>query len=317
MPSFVDRCGSCHRPLYAEEGISGGCDCPDRDLRILLARQRVANTSKAPSDFASSFMASEAQQPPLDMTLLMSEAGRNELRYAQQLAGFPRIPPQIRQAQTTPENDDVSFEPTAFEDDIDLGGGDVDWTGSWDQTSRHNARTASAARSMDAVDLSAMWMQGSDVPYTPDQLIAPEALDDFDFNTRDLVVDAPSRQGGGASSGRFRVDGTPPPRIPFNGGLVGQGPMVESSRVRNGRFPVLREQGARPPPPPRTDFLDQMRAELDTPWPRQGGSPIPRQSEAPRPPPVRSALEQARALQQSKPTGTSVYDLIRKNPLGK
>jgi hypothetical protein len=308
MPSFVDRCGSCHQPMYAEENVSGGCNCPDRELRILLARQRVHNNSKAPADFASSFMAGEtqqAQQPSLDMTLLMSEAGRNELHYAQQLARFPRTNPPIRQAQTTPENDDVSFEPAASEDDIDLGG-DVDWTGSWDQSTHHNTRTASVARSMDAIDLSAMWMQGSGVPFTHDQLVSPEA-DGFDFDTRDLVVDAPSRQGGGASSGRFRVDGTPPPRIPFNRGIVGQGPMVESSRVRNGRFPVLREQG--PPPAPITDFIDQMRAELD--------APRPRQPEAPRPPPVRSALAQARALQQSKPKGTSIYDLIRKNPLGR
>jgi hypothetical protein len=331
MPNPIDRCGACQQPLYVEDNIPGGCGCPDRDFRVLLAQQRHRNNT-GNEDFASTFVAASAPPPNLsevDPGLLMSAAGRSEFEAAQQLAG-PSFRAAIAQGlrgrtehvaflddqtffgheartMTDTANPNVSSprqaQPVApVDDEIDLDAGD-EWTGNWDGPSRHQARVASTAAQMADVDLAAMWMQGTGIPFDRSQLVAPGG-DGFEFDTGELAVDTSAYpRGGGVGGGRFRVDAAPPPRPAFNRGLVNnQGPMTEATRVRGGRFAVLREQA----PAPAPNIFDQVRADFAAPPP-----PPPRPE--PRTAPV-SAVQQARAV-QAKPRGPSVYDLIRSNPL--
>jgi hypothetical protein len=312
MPNAIDRCASCQQPLYVEEHVAGGCDCSDRDLRILLAQQRQRNNSGNP-DFASAFMASG---PPdlssIDPGILMSAAGRSEFEGAKQLAG-PRGRTQVMavlddEAPFTASNAPQPVGPTHHQDDgigwdLDAADGGNDWTGNWQDHGRHNARVASVASAMDNTDLAAMWMQGTGIPFDPAQLAAPGG-DGFEFDTELAVDTSAYPRGGGASGPRFRVDGAPPARPAFDRGLVNDmGPTTVAARVgRDGRFPVLREQ---PVPRPRVqDIFDQVRAQaarIDAP-----ARPEPR-------PPV-SAIQQARDI-QARSRGPSVYDLIRSSPL--
>ena len=328
MPNPIDRCGACQQPLFVEENIVGACNCHDRDLRILLAQQRHRNTT-GNEDFASSFMTASAAPPNLgevDPGLLMSAAGRSEFEAARQLAGPPltfRSAAERLRGRTEVAvmfDDDASFGREArtmadtnpnvssprqaqpvgpVDDEIDLDAGD-EWTGTWEDQPRHQARVASVAARMDNVDLAAMWMQGTGIPFDRSQLAAPDHLDDFSFDTGEMAVDTTNYpRGGGVGGGRFRVDRDPPPRTSFNRTRLAQDG-VEIGRIgRGGRFE------ARPLPPPPPSIFDQVRAEAAPP-------PPPR--EAPRAPV--SAVQQARDL-QAKPRGPSVYDLIRRNPLGK
>jgi hypothetical protein len=309
MPNAIDRCGSCGQSVYLEENVEGGCGCPERDFRILLARQRERNNS-GKADFASAFMASG---PPdisqVDPGLLMSAAGRNEFEAARQLSAFQGIsqaaPPAREAAQEVLLNDlqelnNVTAETMDTGDDIDLGGGD-DWTGlGSQQPERHMARVASVAQQMDGTDLAAMWMQGTGIPFDRSQLAAPDHLDDFQFDT-ELAMDTPGPRGGGggAVGGRFRVDGGPPPRPAFDRGMINaQGPTVEAARVR-GRFAVLREAGPREPVGTRPP----------------GVRPVERSEPASPRAPV-SAVQQAREL-QARSRGPSVYERLRDNPFKK
>lgn len=307
MPTALDRCSSCRQPVYAEEGVSGGCNCPDHDLRVLLAEQRLRNNKGNP-DFAASLMAPVPALAEVDPGLLMSAAGRNEFEAARSLT-FQAVQG-VRTREAAMFDDVANWgppgqpEPVPPQDDEIQLGGDDDWTGEWQDRPRHNARVASVAARMDQVDLAAMWMQGTGIPFDRAQLATPDHLDDFQFDTGDLgtvdVSNYPRGGGGGGSGGRFRVDQPTPPRAAFNRGLVNdQGPMREAGRARG--FAILRETGPgayqRPAAPP---------ASLPTPTP-----PSPYE----RPAPV-SAVEQARAL-QSRPRGPSVYDLIRNSPLRK
>jgi hypothetical protein len=317
MPNPIDRCAACQQPLYIEANVAGGCDCQDRDFRILLAQQRHRN-STGNEDFASAFVAA----PPPDLSevdpgILMSAAGRSEYENAQQLRGRTRFVAHLDDAavfgptagtvtddaRTMLENssygppaEDVFAQEPMVEEEED------DWTGlsaSQQQHHRHNARVANVAARMDNVDLAAMWLEGTGIPFDRAQLAAP-AGDGFEFDTGEMAVDtAAYPRGGGVGGGRFRVDGGRPPRTAFNREMINnQGPMTEGGRVR-GRFAVLREQQ----PAPEVNFA-AIRAEAAPPPPR----------EAPRAP--TSAVQQARAL-QSTSKGPSVYDLIRRNPLGK
>ncbi len=309
MPNAIDRCASCHQPVYVEANVQGGCDCNDRDFRVLLAQQRQRNNAGSP-DFAAAFVASIPNLNEIDPGLLMSAAGRSEYEGARQLAGPQGRPIRGRTEVVAILDDDQAFrasvpdernEPdtVSFDDGEGIDLDSDDWTGLSQHTAQsqgHNARVASTAARMDSVDLASMWMQGTGIPYDPSQLIAPGG-DGFEFDTGDFVVDARDtpRGGGGGSGARFRVDGGAPPRTPFNRDLVNdQGPMTEAARVRGGRFPILREvmvapriQAPRPPPPP---------------------------VEAPVRPAPRNAIAQAREM-QSRARGPSVYDLIRSNPL--
>lgn len=327
MPNPIDRCGACQQPVYVEENVAGGCGCPDRDFRVLLAQQRHRNNT-GNEDFASSFVASP---PPalteLDPSFLMSAAGRNEFEAARQLAGpsFRSTLAQGLRGRTEHVaflDDAADFGPTArtmadtnpnvssprqaqpvppVEDEIDLDSGD-EWTGQWEDHGRHNARVASTAAQMDSVDLSAMWLQGTGIPFDRSQLVTPDHLDDFQFDTGELAVDTTNYpRGGGVGGGRFRVDQAPPVRPAFNRSRVDDGG-VEIGRVgRGGRF---EGRPLPPPPPPQPNIFEQVRADFAAPPPPR---PEPRQA------PV-SAVQQARAL-QAKPRGPSVYDLIRSNPL--
>jgi hypothetical protein len=290
MPNAIDRCASCRQPLYLEDGVAGGCGCPDRELRVLLAQQKQRN-STGNTDFT------EVSPPDLsgiDPAFLLSAAGRSEFEAARQISGL------VPQAVPSPPMAAPEIDLGEADEGVDFDF-DGDWTGSWQDQTRHNARVASAANGMDNVDLAAMWMQGTGIPYDPSQLVSTDHLDDFQFDTGDLAVDASAYPRGGSSAApRFRVDAAPPSRPAFNRSLVNdQGPMVESARVRNGRFPVLRER----PQPQNVDVFDQVRTH-----------DVPAPSHESRPTAPMNAMQQARQL-QAKPKGPSVYDLIRNNPL--
>lgn len=324
MPNPIDRCGACQQPVYLEENVAGGCGCPDRDLRVLLAQQRHRNNT-GNEDFASAFVANTP--PPnlseVDPGILMSAAGRSEYENAQSLTRGLR-----GQTHLVAHLDDAAiFGPTAgtVTDDSrtmlensshgppaedvfaqqPMEEDEEDWTGlasSEPQRQRHNARVASVAAQMDSVDLAAMWLQGTGIPFDRSQLATPDHLDDFQFDTGELAVDTTNYpRGGGVGGGRFRVDQAPPVRPAFNRGRVADGG-VEIGRIgRGGRF---EGRPLPPPPPPQPTIFEQVRAEFEAPPPPR---PEPRQA------PV-SAVQQARAL-QAKPRGPSVYDLIRSNPL--
>ncbi len=257
----------------------------------------------------------------VDPAVLMSAAGRSEYEGARQLTAASDLSFQRAARQLRGRTEDVAFlddaqtftasqelaPPTADRPSNDDGIGfdlDGDWTGDWEGPQRHNARVASVARQVDSIDLAAMWMQGTGIPFDRSQLVA-EGGDGFEFDTGDFVVDASTRGGGGGggSAQRFRVDAPPPPRPAFNRALVNdQGPMTEAGRVRNGRFPILRETGPgayqRPPVPPA--FIERMERPYEPPPPPSA--------------PRGTAIQQARAM-QAKARGPSVYDLIRSDPL--
>lgn len=320
MPNPIDRCGACRQPLYVEANVPGGCDCHDRDFRILLAEQRRRNSS-GNEDFASSF--STLQDAPdlseIDPGLLMSAAGRNEFEAAQSLRPTvptlrktPATPASGRQTEAAMFDDSATWGPpgqtnpvTPQDDEIELG--DDDWTGDWNGSSRHNARVASSmAAGVADVDLSAMWMQGTGIPFDRTQLITPDHLDDFSFDTGEMRVDAGAYpRGGGVGGGRFRVDQAPPARGGFNNTTIPAAGGVEVSRIRAGRFQVVRERPARPEPPPPPSIFEQIRAEVAEP------APPPRQESRPL-----SAVQQAREV-QARSRGPSVYDRLRTNPFGK
>ena len=264
----------------------------------------------------------------IDPGLLMSAAGRNEYEGARQLAGPLRGRTQYASswpvgptAGTTvtddartmleehsfgpPSEDVYSQQPIEPEEDIDLGG-DEDWTGlaaSQQQHQRHNARVARTTQAMDQVDLAAMWMQGTGIPFDPGQLVAPGG-DGFEFDTGEMAVDAAYPRGGGGGGARFRVDGPAPQRQPFNRTRVDDGG-VEIGRIgRGGRF---EGRPPSPPAPPAPTIFEQVRVVYNSPRP-------PPPPEPPRPPV--SAVQQAREM-QSRSKGPSVYDLIRSNPLRK
>src|SRR5271166_5509170 len=190
MPNAIDRCSSCRQPVYVEEGVVGGCACQDRSFRILLAQQKQRNNA-GHMDFASSFVANEAPDlSNVNPALLMSAAGRHEFEAAQQLAGIRGRTQQAVMfddtshftAGTVTEDSRTMLENNSYgppaEDvfaqapvgDLDLSDEDGDWTGlSSNEPQRHNARVASVTNRMDGVDLAAMWMQGTGIPYDPSQ----------------------------------------------------------------------------------------------------------------------------------------------------
>ena len=241
----------------------------------------------------------QASAPPdlgqIDPGVLMSAAGRNEFNMARQASGQAFSPaPQMTQTQFSeraagcrcrytpctcqreartmleqnswgpPVEGDV-FSLEEAEEEVSFEDDEGDWTGLSSQApQRHQARVASAARRIDDLDLAAMWMQGTGIPYDRGQLAAPGG-DGFEFDTGEMNVDAVPRGGGGGggSGARFRVDGGAPRAPAFNRELINnQGPMVEGARVRG--FAVLRETGpgaTRPRP-------ERPQAERPAPTPR-------------------------------------------------
>jgi hypothetical protein len=312
MANRIDRCASCQLDVYLEEGVTNACACPERDFRILLHGQRQRNASTN-QDFPAVVMglhAAPSTLPEIDPGMLMSAAGRSEFEAAQQLRPGRPFPQQRQAMQRTAADNAIDamfsapYEPPMAEEepDIDLDG-DQDWTGDWRDTRQHNARVAS---SVAHVDLAAMWMQGTGIPYDPAQLASSGDADDFSFDTGEMDVSAANMPRGGGGGGRFRVDGGAPPRTAFNRELINsQGPMREATRVgQGGRFAVLREQEAARAPrvvEPQAVF-ENVRAAVAPPPP-----PVSMPTRAP------SALQQARQLQASshKP---SAYDMLRSNP---
>ena len=313
--------------MFIEENVTGACGCPERDLRILLAQQRQRNGASN-QDFASVVMSpsrNASSLPDLDPSMLLSAVGQNELLGAQQLR--PNVsaagcncrsrPCSCRsrgQTQHVAYADDAQFDNTLLDsgghvhapDDEGIDFGSGDWTGSWQEPRQHNARVAS----MGQVDLAAMWMQGTGIPYDPGQLHAPDHLDDFSFDTGEMNVDATSYpRGGGGGGQRFRVDGAAPARPTFDRSIINnQGPMREAARVgQNGRFAVLREQPPAPPPP---TIFEQVARDAGVPY---RAPPTPDVTVPARAP---SALQQARQLQASSRV-PSTYDRLRNNPFEK
>ncbi len=210
MPNALDRCSSCQQPVYAEEGVPGGCDCPDHDFRVLLAQQRLRNNA-GNQDFMSVVMASTPNLSDVDPDILMSAAGRSEFEAAQSLVRSAAPPVRGRAQYAAMFDDDAHFsnpgqpEPVPpQEEEIELGG-EEEWTGTWQDRNAHNTRVASVAARMDGVDLAAMWLQGTGIPFDRAPL-AMAATDDFEFDTGEMAVDATAypRGGGGGGGGRFR-----------------------------------------------------------------------------------------------------------------
>lgn len=337
MPNPVDKCASCQSPVYAEDGIPGGCGCPERELRLLLANQKDRNSrgnaASAP-DFASHFVGRTASAdglPELPAELLMSAAGRSELQAAQSFS--PRGPTTFRQALAAPLRgrtelvamlDDAAF----FQDDssgdgldsiegFDGAGLDGELESALGAGAQNRRRQVSASASAaSSVDLSAMWMQGTGIPYDPAQLAVDGSPNDgFEFDTGDFAMRVPDYPSGGGPRGggvRFRVDQpAPPPRPTF------ERPTREVARVgSNGRFAIITDQAraeraehpiaddlralermardagnhdfniARPEPPPRDITANQANAR-------------------------QSAVQQAKVL-QARSKIPSVYDRLRK-----
>jgi hypothetical protein len=144
-----------------------------------------------------------------------------------------------------------------------------------------------AADTMSQADLTALWMQNSDIPVDSTSLADVEPLDfEFSSDLDDEIPRAPM------SRDRFRID-RPVPQRSFDRNLVNdQGPMEEEGRVRGGRFAVLRPRAPTRP-------IERV-APVEAPQ---------REVTASR----QSAVQQANAL-QSRTKAPTVYDRLRKNP---
>jgi hypothetical protein len=279
MPNPIDRCASCGQPVYCEEAVPNSCGCPERELRILLAQQRQRNNS-GNTEFTATFLASVPSLDTIDPGIFMSPQGRTEFDAARQLAG----PTTAARAQQAVQHLD---EPPGF--DLEDG----DWTGLDAPQPTHNARTATAGH-IGEVDLAAMWMEGSGIPYDRSQLVVTSA-EDFEFST-EMDVGGPGPRGGGGA--RFRVDGSTP-----------RPPMNEVGRVRG--HTILRERPERPERPPRDVLADlvQNRERVDPSITRtRPEAPVAAER------PV-SAVQQARLLQAQART-PSIYSTMRNNPIG-
>lgn len=270
MPTQIDRCASCGHPVFQEEAISGGCACPERGLRLLLAAERHRNGGGVPA----------RPQPALDPVAIMSQSGRGEYEAARRVAARP-APPRGRPRVAAVVDEENFF-------------GDDDWTGDWRGPVEEAPNVA-----MSQMDLAAMWMQGTGIPFDPSQLVGAPGADDFEFSTgADIDVRAASQApSGGGSGGRFRVDRPAPPRPAFDRTTVNnQGPMREAGRVRD-RFSVLRE--VQPAGAPRIPVVAQVQESFASP------EPVPVKL---------SAIQQARVLRASvQPSGPSTYDRLRRN----
>ena len=271
MPTQIDRCASCGHPVFQEEAVAGGCSCPERGLRLLLAAARQQNGGAASVPDPGFMPRFQAPAPTARQVVASRPAAPPPLR------GRPRVAAVV---------DDATF----FGEE-DSG----DWTGGW-----REPQEAPVAAAVSQMDLAAMWMQGTGIPYDPSQLVGTPGADDFEFSTGDIDVSAASRAAmpsGGGGGGRFRVDRPTPQRPSFDRTTVNNhGPMRETARVRD-RFAVLREvQPAGPPP-------------------RMPPAQVQESFAPPEPVPVRlSAIQQARVLQASVKPGVSSYDRLRRNP---
>jgi hypothetical protein len=293
MPSPIDHCTSCRRPVYANQGTPGECSCPEAGLRVLLAQERARN-NRENSDFVSGFVQTPVARPPvargvrtasqelpdLDPTMFLSPAGRQEMQAAQSMP-FPSGRPIRGQTAVATHFDDAGL----FEEGSDFGN-----------------RTASAAP---AVDLESMWMASTGIPYEPGE--TSSGLDGFEFTTYDpqdidLDLERPAvgPRNGGA---RFRVDQPPPARPPVPRPVsMERGPMREVTRVREGRFSVLRED---PIPVPREEFNEMVRDALPA-RPRPSAAELNAKQ---------SAIQQARTLQENAKRPTAYQHLLA-NSLG-
>ncbi len=294
MPSPIDHCTSCRRPVYANQGTPGECSCPEAGLRVLLAQERARN-NRGNSDFVSGFMQPQVAPPPvargvrtasqalpdLDPTMLLSPAGRQEMQAAQSMP-FPAARPIRGQTAVAVQFDDAGL----FEESQNFG-----------------SRTASAP----AVDLESMWMANTGIPYEPGSSVMDDGLTDFEFTTyepQDLDLDLERPVGGSRGGVRFRVDQPPPPRpIATRPVASERGPMREVTRVREGRFSVLREDSS----PSRDEFTNMVRDAIPASRPTR---PSAAELNA-----KQSAIQQARTLQENAKRPTAYQHLLA-NSLG-
>ncbi len=260
MPSPIDKCSSCRLPVYEEDNVSGGCGCAERPLRLLLAERRRENAREGIVDTTySPGLRAAAGLPDLNPEMLMSAEGRAEFQAAQTM----RDPVRGRPRFAAMIDDDQSFEPPTPE-----------------------------------VNLEAMWMQNSGIPYEPGESPVTSSSNDFGFDSYDYQIDineeATPRYGGRVGGARFRVDRPLEPRPSFSPGRPEPGPQGGNMREvgRSGRFSILAEmERTAPPPPPPAPRAMPPRVASSGP---------------------RNALARSREIQaqlQSRPTA---YDRIQK-----
>lgn len=192
--------------MYAEEAVVGGCACPERPFRLLLASQKQRNQASN-QEWASPIIGApqEAALPDLTPEMLLSPMGRGEFEAAQ-------------------------GEPVDLDDMLGLGRPRME-------------RTASRGRpapTLANVNLEEMWLNGTGIPYEPSEI--PVVADDgFEFSSGEEDIDLGGPPIGPRTGGvRFRVD-----RAPSERGLVNdQRAMRQVNQVRNGRFALLAEDPA-------------------------------------------------------------------------
>jgi len=273
MPVPLDKCASCQLPVFAEDAVPGGCGCPERELRVLLAQRRKANEGVGlrPPNMNRDCL------PALTPEMLMSSEGRSEFRAAQGIRG--------RTVDAVMLDEAMNFEAPA----------------------RHNHRQASAPQ----VNLEELWMVNSGIPYEPGETsTGPE---DFEFTSdeADIDVGTPRPSGGRQVGGqRFQVGRDPVPRTPPMSREVVPGPQGGPMREigRAGRFAVLGEI-----PPPREPLMVEVPtvlSRIQTQLNRDRPERPARQEQPERQARPRNAMEQSRVM-QAKERLPTVYDRIQ------